>query len=157
MECTVADVVDQPTRSRMMSGIRGKNTKPELIVRHALHRRGFRYRLHDKGLPGKPDLVLPKFRAVIFVNGCFWHGHTCHLAKSPTQNAQFWQKKISDNQARDERSHASLLAAGWRVMVIWECALKGAKQRAKLGEITDQAEAWLRASNPSDYMEISGD
>ena len=93
----MADVVDRKTRSRMMSGIRGKNTRPELLIRKGLHARGFRFRLHDKRLPGKPDLVLPKYSAVIFVHGCFWHGHDCHLFKWPQSRREFWRKKITRN------------------------------------------------------------
>lgn len=109
----------------MMSGIRGKNTRPELIIRKGLHARGFRYRLHDPRLPGKPDLVLPKWHAVIFVHGCFWHGHDCHLFKWPSTRPEFWQKKIERNREKDLESRDALIRAGWRVLVIWECALKG--------------------------------
>jgi DNA mismatch endonuclease (patch repair protein) len=109
----------------MMSGIRGKNTRPELIVRRGLHRLGFRYRLHARDLPGKPDMVLPKYRAVIFVHGCFWHGHDCHLFKWPSTRRKFWRTKITTNRAVDNRAKCSLLADHWRVAVIWECALKG--------------------------------
>jgi len=121
----MVDVVDAATRSRMMSGIKGKNTKPELLIRSALHRRGFRFRLHDKKLPSKPDLVLPKYNAVIQIHGCFWHGHDCHLFKLPSTRTDFWREKIAGNVARDEKSLALLQAQGWRVLVIYECALKG--------------------------------
>jgi DNA mismatch endonuclease, patch repair protein len=109
----------------MMAGIRGKNTKPEMAIRRGLHAKGFRYLLHDKRLPGKPDLVFPKHRAVIFVHGCFWHGHTCHLFKWPKSRTAFWRKKIERNQKIDKIALAGLKRDGWRIAVVWECALKG--------------------------------
>src|ERR1700710_1623924 len=120
----MADVVSKDVRSRMMSGIRGKHTKPEMLVRRGLHGKGFRYLLHDKRLPGKPDLVFPKHRAVIFVNGCFWHGHDCHLFKWPKSRKGFWRKKIERNHEVDKHALIAIKAAGWRYCVIWECALK---------------------------------
>jgi DNA mismatch endonuclease, patch repair protein len=141
----LADVVDPATRSRMMSGIRGKNTKPELLIRKALHARGFRYRLHCD-LPGKPDICLPKHRAVIFVHGCFWHGHGCHLFKWPKTRPEFWRAKIQRNQEVDATARAALAAAGWRVGVVWECSLKG-PLRQPLASVTDQISDWLLASD----------
>lgn len=120
----MADVVDKATRSRMMSGIRGKNTRPEMIVRKALHAAGFRYRLHGKNLPGRPDLVLPKYQTVIFVHGCFWHGHECSEFKWPKTRPDFWRNKIESNLARDGKAIASLRKMGWKVHVIWECDLR---------------------------------
>lgn len=120
----MADVVSPEVRSRMMSGIRGKDTKPEMIVRRGLHARGFRFLLHDRRLPGRPDLVLPKYRTVIFVHGCFWHGHGCHLFKWPKTRGLFWRAKIEANQSRDARALALLQDAGWRPLVVWECELK---------------------------------
>ena len=117
----MADIVDRATRSRMMSGIRGKNTIPEMIVRSALHRAGLRFRLHAK-LPGKPDLVFPKYRAVVFVHGCFWHRHEgCRYSTTPASNFDFWQKKFSDNVRRDFKARQQLEALGWRVFIIWAC------------------------------------
>ena len=138
----MADVVDSKTRSRMMSGIRGKDTKPELLVRKALFARGFRYRIHDKRLPGKPDLVLPKYRAVIFVHGCFWHGHNCHLFKWPSSNVDFWKTKITRNREVDERNTRALREQGWRILTIWECALKG-RTRLPVDDVVTNAHNWL--------------
>jgi len=117
------DVVDAVTRSRMMAGIRGKDTKPELIVRSFLHRAGLRFRLHAK-LPGKPDLVLPKYRAAVFVHGCFWHRHEgCRYATTPANNAAFWQEKFAANVRRDSLVRQQLEKLGWLVLVIWSCEL----------------------------------
>ncbi len=137
----MADVVDPATRSRMMSGIKGKDTKPELMIRKALHARGFRYRLHCK-LPGKPDICLPKHRAVILVHGCFWHGHECHLFKWPKTRPEFWEAKIGRNRQVDLEAERKLLDAGWRVATVWECALKG-RQRLSLEELTAHCADWL--------------
>lgn len=126
----------------MMSGIRGKNTRPELLVRKALFARGFRYRLHYKVLPGKPDLVFPKYRAVIFINGCFWHGHQCNLFKWPSTRESFWQQKITGNIARDALNRDDCSRQGWKVLVVWECALKGSK-RSTMASLTDRIEYWL--------------
>lgn len=121
------DVVDRVTRSRMMSGIRGKDTKPELVVRSFLHRAGLRFRLHVK-LPGKPDLVFPKFRTVVFVHGCFWHRHPgCRYTTTPANNADFWRVKFAANVARDERVTRQLEEQGWRVLVVWACELEERK------------------------------
>ena len=108
-----------------MSGIRGKNTRPELLIRRALHARGFRYRLHAPDVPGKPDMVFPRFRATVFVHGCFWHGHDCPLFRLPGTRTEFWKAKIARNRTRDEEVAAMLSASGWRRLVVWECALKG--------------------------------
>lgn len=123
----MVDIVGTATRSRMMAGIRGKNTRPEIAVRRLLHGRGFRFRLHEKSLPGKPDIVLPKWKVVIFVNGCFWHQHLgCRFATSPATNAKRWQHKFEQNIARDRRNVSEILALGWRVIVLWECGLRSA-------------------------------
>lgn len=120
----MTDIVDPSTRSRMMSGIRGKNTRPEIIVRQALHRAGFRFRLHRKDLPGKPDIVLPKYHAVIFVHGCFWHGHDCRYFKVPKTRTDFWLSKIIANTRRDRIQEDALRSAGWSVFTVWECELR---------------------------------
>jgi DNA mismatch endonuclease (patch repair protein) len=116
------DIVDKQTRSRMMSGIRGKNTNPELVVRKHLHGAGFRFRLHDRSLPGAPDIVLPKYRAAVQVRGCFWHQHHgCKYAYMPKSNIEFWSEKLRGNVERDARNDAALTELGWRVFVVWEC------------------------------------
>lgn len=118
------DIVDPATRSRMMSGIRSTNTKPELAVRRFLHARGFRFRIHQTGLLGRPDIVLPKWNTVVFVHGCFWHRHPgCEKATTPSSNVQKWMDKFSANVARDAKVRAALLAEGWNVIVIWECGI----------------------------------
>ncbi len=136
----MADVVSPEVRSRMMSGIRGKDTKPEMIVRRGLHARGFRFRLHDKRLPGKPDLVFPKYSAVIFVHGCFWHGHNCHLFKWPKTREAFWRRKIEGNVLRYEEQLAKLTASNWRVLVVWECQLEnktGSETSKLIGKLAE--------------------
>ena len=135
----------------MMAGIRAKNTKPELLVRRGLHRHGFRFRLHDKNLPGKPDVVLRRWGAVIFTNGCFWHGHDCNLFRWPRTSAEFWIAKIQGNKARDARNQSALTAEGWRVLVIWECAMKG-KARIGIDETVAKAAEWLRSDRSTDEI-----
>jgi len=149
----VTDIVDAKTRSRMMSGIRGKNTKPEIIIRKVLFSKGFRYRLHDKRLPGSPDLVFPKYNAVIFIHGCFWHAHECHLFKWPATREEFWKTKITGNKIRDKKNIDKLLGAGWRVLIIWECATKG-RGRHSSESIGVQVAKWLQGSSILD--EIKG-
>lgn len=139
----MTDIVEAAVRSRMMAGIRGINTRPEVLIRHGLHRYGFRYRLHSSSLPGKPDIVLPCHHAVVLVNGCFWHGHDCHLFRWPGSRKDFWKTKITRNRCRDDEVRHQLIAAGWRVLVIWECALKG-KQRRPLEEVLKKARKWIR-------------
>jgi len=147
------DIVDQATRSRMMSGIRGKNTKPELVIRKGLHAAGFRFRLHAKDVPGKPDIVLPRYRAAILVHGCFWHGHNCHLFRLPGTRQEFWQQKIEGNRQRDTRVRDQLDATGWRHMTVWECAFRDRRGPGAAAVISDLAQ-WLR--NPeSGHGEIS--
>lgn len=121
----MVDVVSQEVRSRMMAGIRGKNTKPEMLVRRFLHAKGFRYRLHDKALPGKPDMVLPRYQTVIFVHGCFWHRHlACQFATTPSTNRSFWLKKFEKNEVRDRLAAETLISLGWKVIILWECGLR---------------------------------
>ncbi|PSJ57668.1 very short patch repair endonuclease [Pseudaminobacter soli (ex Li et al. 2025)] len=125
----MTDIVDQQTRSRMMAGIGGKNTKPELALRRELHARGFRFRLHSKKVHGRPDLVLPKHRAVVFVHGCFWHRHEgCRYTSTPSTRPEFWRAKFEANVARDSVVRTTLLKGGWRVATVWECALRKPEQ-----------------------------
>lgn len=132
----MADVVDRATRSRMMAGIRGRDTKPELVVRKYLHAHGLRYRVAATNLPGKPDITLPRYGVVVFVHGCFWHQHPgCRYAATPSTNAEFWQIKLSANVVRDEQVIKLLTDAGWHVFVIWECEVSAQKLRKLLVEI----------------------
>lgn len=114
-----------PDRSRIMRAVRSKNTKPEIAVRRTLHALGFRFRLHRKDLPGSPDIVLPRWRAVVFVHGCFWHGHDCPKSTIPATRPEFWEAKFRRNIERDKQAKECLKAQGWRVVVLWECALVG--------------------------------
>ena len=138
------DVVDAVTRSRMMAGIKGKDTKPELVVRRGLHALGFRYLLHDRRLPGRPDMVLPRWQAAIFVHGCFWHGHDCPLFRWPGTRQDFWRQKIGRNQERDVEVEVALDQAGWRMLKIWECSMKGAG-RIGVDVVLPLAAEWLRS------------
>lgn len=149
----MADVVSAATRSRMMAGIKCKNTRPEIIIRQGLHRRGFRFRLHAKALPGRPDLILPRYKAVVFVNGCFWHGHLCRLFKWPKSRTEFWTHKIQANVARDVANYEILRTSGWRVATIWECSLKG-PNRLPIDKVLTVVSEWLRAIEPQ--LEIAG-
>lgn len=149
----MTDIVTSEVRSRMMSGIGGKNTKPEILVRKGLHAVGFRFRLHASGLPGKPDLLLPRYRAAIFIHGCFWHGHDCHLFRLPGTRPDFWLAKISENSRRDSVVVSRLLGDGWRVGTVWECALRG-KTALPFGEVIDSCACWLRSDVPT--LELKG-
>lgn len=135
----MTDTLSPEARSERMSRIRGKDTKPELLVRSYLHGAGLRYRLHAKDLPGRPDLVLPKYGTVVFVEGCFWHGHRCQKGRIPGTNSGFWSTKITTNQARDRRNHRALRRAGWRVYRVWECELaKPARREKVLSRLVDR-------------------
>lgn len=148
----MADVVAPAVRSRMMSGIRGKHTKPEMIVRRALFAAGYRFRLHRRDLPGAPDIVLPGRRVAIFAHGCFWHMHVgCKNARLPSTRVEFWRNKLSRNAARDELATQALQNAGWRVLVVWECATRNPYTRANLSaELVN----WIEGDTP--VGEISG-
>ena len=135
----MTDVVDTSTRSRMMAGIRSRDTKPEMQVRKYLHASGFRFRLNVRTLPGSPDLVLAKWRTVIFVHGCFWHRHEgCTLAYTPKSRQDFWLEKFEKNVVRDANAIAALKAAGWKVIVVWECALRASQRDAALADLAQK-------------------
>lgn len=148
-----ADIVSPAERSRMMAAIKGKNTKPELAIRSALHRAGFRFRLHRRDLPGRPDMVFTRYNAVMFIHGCFWHGHDCHLFRWPATRTAFWRDKINGNINRDRRQYRALRDAGWRVATIWECALKG-RARRDFPSMIEDCMLWLRSDDPE--LEIRG-
>lgn len=132
----MADVHNKKTRSYNMSRIKAKNTKPELLVRKFLHAQGFRYKLHDKKLPGKPDIVLPKYKTVIFVHGCFWHGHAnCRYFVVPKTRTKWWLNKIAVNKANDEKAVKALRKEGWKIIILWECKLKPTKAKRTLSSL----------------------
>lgn len=140
----MTDIVSREVRSRMMSGIKGTDTQPEITVRKLLHSRGYRFRVHEIRLPGKPDIVLPKYHAVIFVNGCFWHGHDCHFFRWPETRQDFWRKKIGRTKERDLENTDLLNQSGWRVMTVWECALRGKKSQ-HIDSVVDSIIKWLHS------------
>ena len=140
----MADFLSPAERSKRMSRIRGKDSRPELLLRRALHALGFRYRLHGAGMPGTPDLVFPKYKAVVFVHGCFWHRHSgCKIATTPKSNTSFWLAKFEKNVARDQRATAGLKSSGWTVLVAWECEVstqaKAAMAAARIGSLLKSA------------------
>jgi DNA mismatch endonuclease (patch repair protein) len=146
------DTVDKKTRSRIMASVGQRDTGPELRLRRILHRLGLRYRLHVKRLPGSPDLVFPKFKAVIFVHGCFWHAHSgCKFATEPASRKDFWRDKFSANQKRDKNNYDSLLATGWRVLVVWECKINN-REAHELNELGEMIVKWLKSKDQ--YNEI---
>ena len=141
-------------RRRNMSHIHGRDTKPEMLIRRELHARGLRYRLHDRALPGCPDLVFSRYRTVVFIHGCFWHMHGCPLSKLPATRPDFWLKKLEGNVKRDKNVLNALQADQWHVLVIWECALRG-PGRQHLVEMLNSIESYIRAGNLS-FLEIAG-
>lgn len=143
----MADIVDAPTRSRMMSGIKSTDTQQEVEIRKRLFALGFRYRIHDKKLHGTPDIVLPKFKSVIFIHGCFWHVHDCTLFRWPSSRKAFWKKKLLGNKKRDIENIEKLNKLGWRVLVIWECAFRrpGMNWDQEFARIAKKAEKWLNS------------
>lgn len=146
----MADVVSPAVRSRMMSGIKAKNTQPEILVRRMLFASGYRFRLHRRDLPGTPDIVMPGRKIAIFVHGCFWHFHSrCRFAKMPTTRADFWVPKLESNAVRDKRTTAKLQEMGWRVLVVWECATRGNDAAAAL---QDAMSRWIEGSDPMGEM-----
>ena len=149
----MVDKVDSATRSRIMAAVKSKNTSPELFIRSLLHKKGFRFRLHVKDLPGKPDIVLPKYNAVIFINGCFWHGHTnCHLFRLPHSRIEYWQNKILRNKANDIRTIELLLARNWRVCIIWECKIQASKK--DITQLADLISNFLKSTES--FLELTG-
>lgn len=128
----MSDIFSFQKRSDIMSKIGGKNTKPEILVRKFLFSKGFRYRINVKTLPGKPDIVLPKYKTVIFVNGCFWHGHNCKKGNLPSSNIDFWKGKISNNKLRDDKNSDLLIKLGWKVIIIWQCEISKIDNRIKI-------------------------
>jgi DNA mismatch endonuclease (patch repair protein) len=144
------DIVNKATRSRMMAEIRGKNTKPEMLVRRTAHALGYRFRLHRRDLPGSPDLVFPRLRKIVLVHGCFWHQHSdpvCRNAVMPKTRREWWQRKLAENTARDERIITLLRAAGWDVLVIWECEVRSGSFAAKLSNFLRQPAPGQRPDN----------
>ena len=149
----MTDTVSPAKRSDVMSRVGSKDTKPELLIRKGLHALGFRYRLHVKDLPGRPDLVFRRYGCVIFVNGCFWHGHACPRCRMPSSNTEYWNRKIARNKERDALNRRLLLDAGWRVLTIWECALTG-KSKLGLNQVVALASKWLLST--VSFGEIEG-
>ena len=139
------DTVNKETRSRIMSSVRQKNTGAEIALRSALHAAGLRYRLHDRRLPGSPDLVFRKSRVVIFVHGCYWHSHGCYKSTVPKSRRQFWLDKLKTNRDRDRRNVRLLREQGWRILTVWECILKG-KTAEPAASVAEAAKAWLESN-----------
>ncbi len=148
----MADVLSAEQRSYCMSRIRGKDTKPEHVIRRGLFSLGFRYRLHRRDLPGRPDMTFAKHRAVIFVHGCLWHGHECPLFKWPATNADFWRRKISGNRANDQKVVVALKEQGWRVLTVWECALRGPR-RLDPERLIHKVVRWLKSTSRAASLE----
>ena len=150
------DTVDKATRSRMMSAVRSKNTTAEVELRRRLFRLGYRYRLHQRGLPGKPDMVFPKYRAVVFVNGCFWHNHDCRFGILPATRRQWWRKKLEGNRKRDTTVMDALHGQGWRTLVVWECSIrqKAGDRTTSLQDATARISRFL--CSKQDKVVISG-
>lgn len=144
----MVDVLTPEQRRLNMSRIRGRDTKPELFLRRALHARGLRFRLHRKELPGCPDLVFPRFHAVLFVHGCFWHGHACSMFHLPATRAAFWRRKIDQNVKRDGIVQGKLAQDEWRVLTVWECALRGPGRKPS-ETVATEIIRWLRRNEPS--------
>jgi DNA mismatch endonuclease (patch repair protein) len=143
------DHLSKTGRSRLMATVKRMHTAPELYVRQRLFAAGFRYRLHTKNLPGRPDIVLPRYKVAVFVHGCFWHGHTCSRGKRPISNTAFWNKKLDANRLRDKRDRASLKSLGWRTVVIWQCALARASERLVNRLKLERADAFRPERDPS--------
>jgi DNA mismatch endonuclease, patch repair protein len=150
----MTDILTPEQRRLNMSRIRGRDTKPEMLIRRGLHSRGLRYRLHDRSLPGRPDLVFPKYRTAVFVHGCFWHEHGCLLSKVPRTREEFWRDKLTRNVIRDKLAIHRLRQEGWRVLVVWECAFRGS-WALEVASVLDQAAEYVR-NGSGDYLELAG-
>lgn len=146
----MADTLSKERRSALMKRVKQKHTDPELIVRKALHKRGLRYNIGDRKLPGRPDLSFPRFRAAVFVHGCFWHGHDCRAGRLPTTNTDFWMPKIKGNRKRDARKEEALRELGWRVFTLWQCQLRGADD----DELFDALAMAIRAPSADDSVSM---
>jgi DNA mismatch endonuclease (patch repair protein) len=138
------DTVTPAVRSKIMASVGQKDTGAEVLLRKALHRRGLRYKLHDRSLPGRPDMVFPRFEAVVFVHGCYWHSHGCHRSTVPKTRRVFWTSKFAANKVRDGKKRAELLALGWRVLTVWECTLSG-KTSKPTDVLAKKVETWLNS------------
>jgi DNA mismatch endonuclease (patch repair protein) len=141
------DVLSPEQRQLNMSRIRGKDTKPEMMLRRGLHQAGLRFRLHARELPGRPDLIFPRYHAAVLIHGCFWHGHDCPMFKLPRTRTEFWTGKIAGNRARDRQNEAALSRQGWRIMTVWECALKG-PARLRPSDVIAACNDFIRGSSP---------
>lgn len=148
-----SDVHSAEVRSYNMSRVRGRDTRPEMVIRQGLHARGLRFRLQARDLPGRPDLVFPRWRTAVLVHGCFWHGHDCHLFRMPATRPDFWASKIAGNRMRDSRTLAALAGRGWRTLTVWECAIRGRGRRPER-EVLDSCEAFLKGT--AQALEIEG-
>ena len=142
----MVDRVDKVTRSRIMKANRGRNTSPEIELRKALFKIGFRYRIHHNNLPGKPDIVLKKYRLAVFVHGCFWHGHNCKRHPKSKSHREFWEAKIAKNKQRDSVNKKELRRLGWRVLTVWECAIRRKKPSIARNPILNELEGWIKSS-----------
>jgi DNA mismatch endonuclease, patch repair protein len=154
LKTRMVDVLSRTQRRFNMSRIKSRNTKPELIVRRGLHALGLRYRLHVRALNGRPDLVLRRFKTVVFVHGCFWHAHGCAFSKIPSTRRAFWKKKLLGNAARDELAEQSLRAEGWRVVVLWECSIRRVERR-EVAVVLQRTANWIRRGRGAS-LEIAG-
>lgn len=144
----MTDTVKPEVRSRMMAAIKGRDTGPELSIRKGLHSLGFRYSLHSRNLPGKPDIVFRKYRAVVWVHGCFWHGHDCGEAREPASNMHYWSPKIQRTRDRDAAARKAVEAMGWRCLTIWECSIRG-KGAIGTETVIERAARWFLSGDPS--------
>ncbi|MBQ4875262.1 MAG: DNA mismatch endonuclease Vsr [Rickettsiaceae bacterium H1] len=145
------DIFTKEKRSKIMSEIRSKDTKPEIMLRKALFNKGYRYRTHAKNIDGKPDIYLKKYNAVIFFHGCFWHGHNCKLGKLPKTRIEFWKNKIESNKKRDSNIANALKSKGYRVLIVWGCVFQG-KGQNRLGEVIDRVTEWINSKNSSNEI-----